>query len=193
MSEKKGDALTENNGYTLIEVIIVLMVTAVAFVSIYALFAKSMKYNTEGRYEIIAAELAQEGVEIIKNRKEKNEMDWAVWNGSGDLDELGTFESIDSLSDCNPSLSWNEDGSGYSFECNTSNTKMQYDSESGQYKVLGSCAEGIPCFDRKCATEVDDNGDKALQVVCTVSWGSSLLGGDKRKVTTQLILTDWER
>ena len=193
MIKQKRQKIIKNEGYTLIEVVIVLMITAVVFVSIYALFAKSMKYDTEGRYEIIASELAQEGVEMIKNKKEKNEMDWAIWNGNDDLANLKTFEGIGSLLNCNPSLAWDSNGGNYAFSCDVNNTKIQYDKSSGVYEtVTTTCSNGQPCFKRICSSSTVDT-NSALRVTCQVSWDSSLLNGAPRSVKTTLILTDWER
>jgi hypothetical protein len=155
-----------------------------------------MKYDTEGRYEIIASELAQEGVEIIKNKKEKNEMDWAVWDGSKSgvtIDALKTFEGIGSLSNCNPSLAWDSNGDNYAFSCDTNNIKIQYDKSSGVYETVTTiCSNGQPCFERVCSSSTVDTNN-ALRVTCQVSWDSSLLNGAPRSVKTTLILTDWER
>jgi prepilin-type N-terminal cleavage/methylation domain-containing protein len=192
MIKQKRQKIIKNEGYTLIEIVIVLMITAVVFVSTYALFAKSMKYDTEGRYEIIASELAQEGVEIIKNKKEKNEMDWAIWNGHDNLANLKTFKDIDSLSDCNPSLTWGSSGINYTFSCDVNNTKIQYDKGLGVYQTVNTCSNGQPCFDRVCNSSKVDTGN-ALRVTCQVEWSSLLLNGAIRSVKTTLILTDWER
>ncbi len=187
---------TGANGYTLIEVVITMFITATVFVGVYALFAKAMKYDAEGRYEIIASELAQEGIEMIKNKKEKNEMDWAVWKPTdGDVSNLSTFSGIDSLNKCNPSLTWD---SSYDFSCGTSHKTIRYnkDSDIKQYKsnCVGSDCVG-PEYTRECtATSVVDG----LRVTCEVSWTSGVLNSsiateNKRTVKASLVLTDWER
>ncbi len=198
MSNKNTGA----NGYTLIEVVITMFITATVFVGVYALFAKAMKYDAEGRHEIIASELVQEGIEMIKNKKEKNEMDWAVWKPSdsnnpdySEVDNLTTFNDIDSLIDCNPMLSWD---SGYSFSCNASNTTIRYNKTANRYETncTGSDCVG-PEYTRRCNTimiDTDNNSDKdSLKVDCEVGWKSDVLNGGERNVKAGLVLTDWER
>lgn len=196
----------KNGGYTLIEIVIVLMITSMVFVSIYALFAKSMKYDTEGRYEIVASELAQEGIEMVKNKKEKNEMDWAVWKGpdSGvidvddDINGLRTFKGINSEMEtpCNPDLTWEDNGADYKFNCDDANTEIKYNKGIKKYVKISDCAGNCVGMklDRKCSTlEFGLDGSNALRVTCVVSWNSPLLNGGERKVKATLVLTDWER
>jgi prepilin-type N-terminal cleavage/methylation domain-containing protein len=186
----KQKVLEKSEGYTLIEVVIVMMITATVFVSIYALFARSMQADTEGRYEIVAAELAQEGVEIIKSKREQNEMIRAIWNGMND--EPTAYDDIkDWNSECNPKI----DLDLKIFSCDNTSTKIKYDSSLKKYK--SSCS-GSTCvgaeFDRKCTVKLEPNDSNPYyaRAVCTVEWDSLLLSQEKRKVTTELILTDWQ-
>ncbi len=191
MSNKNTDA----NGYTLIEVVITMFITATVFVGVYALFAKAMNYDKEGQHEIIASELAQEGIEMIKNKKEKNEMDWAVWKGPDShvsIEELRTFKGIDSLSvPCNPFLTWNSDGSNYNFGCDSNNKEIRYNKTANRYETncTGSNCVG-PEYTRECTTTSLTDG---LKVTCTVKWKSDVLNGGERNVKASLVLTDWER
>jgi prepilin-type N-terminal cleavage/methylation domain-containing protein len=190
---------TLSGGYTLIEVVITLTITSVAFISIYALFAKSMQADAESRYEIIGAALAQEGIEIIKNKREKNEMDWAMWNRDDDgEDPVSSFEDLTGLSDCNPELTWDPD---YTFACGSDND-MQYNKNSSSKKYEAGCIGSDcvgPIFTRSCTmTEIDTdplfNTDAdSLRVVCEVKWKSLLLGGGERSAKTEIVLTDWQR
>ena len=192
-------------GYTLIEVVITMFLTATVFVGVYALFAKAMNYDKEGQHEIIASELAQEGIEMIKNKKEKNEMDWAVWNPNNtdanlrNIANLTTFRDIGNLSTpCNPSLTWDSNGDNYNFNCDSSNTTIRYDKSAKKY--ITNCTAGDcvgPEYARECTTkllDVDSDGkNDALNVSCTVKWKSDVLNGGERSVKAELVLTDWER
>lgn len=184
------------NGYTLIEVIIALTITSIAFVAIYALFARSMQSDAESRYEIVAAALSQEGIEMIKNKRENNEMKWATWK-STDGDPSETFEGIDSLSNCNPEL----DTSTIQFSCNSGgNINIQYNKSALLKKYVANCS-GTDCvgpvFQRRCtATTISSNAAgeiETLRIVCNVEWTSLLLGGAKRNAKTEVVLTDWQR
>jgi hypothetical protein len=169
------------------------MVTALVFVSVYALFAKSMRYDVEGRYEIIAAGLAQEGIEMIKNKRDANDMQWALWNASSGEQPTDSFVDIKGLTNCNPHLSLS--GSDYQFSC-SSDKKMHYSVNDKEY-VTGAGVNGEPTFTRSCNTF--EIGDNSLRVVCQVSWKSLAVkeeGTNNRKersVKATLILTDWQR
>jgi len=204
---KKNSTKIKNtgaSGYTLIEVVITMFLTATVFVGVYALFAKAMNYDKEGQHEIIASELAQEGIEMIKNKKEKNEMDWAVWKpADGDVSNLSTFSGIGVSVDCNPSLTWDNNGANYSFDCDKSNTVMQYSKHDKKFMTGCSLNCVGPEFTRKCnvhtihTNPVTLNADE-LRITCEVSWISGVLNSNvatdnKRTVKASLVLTDWER
>ncbi len=196
----KHTSLSE--GYTLIEVIIAMAITSIAFVAIYALFVKTMQSDAESRYEIVAAALSQEGIEIIKNKREKNEMDWAMWNPVDDSSvPPSSFKDIDNLLECNPELDLTIPG--YNFSCNSgSSINMQYNRSDSSKKYESGCS-GVDCigpiFERRCETNMIDTdpilnpGVDSLRVSCLVEWKSLLLGGQKRNVKTEIILTDWQR
>ena len=187
----------KKDGYTLIEVIIALTITSVAFVAIYALFARSMQSSAENRYEGIAAALAQESIEIIKNKREFNEMKWATWKRS-DGTPPTSFTDIDNLTQCNPSLDWT---AGYSFTCvGGNNINMRYNKNNLSKEYQAGCSGGDctgPVFKRSCDTMlIDTDADTvvdSLQARCTVRWDSLLLGGGERSVSVENLLTDWER
>ncbi len=203
---KKNSTKIKNtgaSGYTLIEVVITMFLTATVFVGVYALFAKAMNYDKEGQHEIIASELAQEGIEMIKNKKEKNEMDWAVWDPNNadtnlqDITNLTTFRDIGNLlMPCNPSLTWDSNGDNYSFNCDSSNATIRYDKSTKKY--ITNCTGGGcvgPEYTRGCTTASVTDG---LRVTCEVNWISGVLNSNvatenKRTVKASLILTDWER
>jgi prepilin-type N-terminal cleavage/methylation domain-containing protein len=194
----KQRKIKQKLGYTLIEVIIVLTITSIAFVAIYSLFAKSMQSDAESRYEIVAASLAQEGVEIIKNKREKNEMDWAMWKRSDGVPS-SSFKGISGLLGCNPLLDLTM--LNYTFSCgNGADLNMQYNKSTLSRKYEAGCV-GTDCvgpiFRRVCNTTMIDttaNGIlDSLRVHCEVAWKSFLLGGVERLVKTEIVLTDWQR
>jgi len=175
---KKSLKKINSEGYTLIELIITLFLITVTFSGIYALFAKSMESNNESRHEIIAGELLQEGIEIIKNKREKNELD-VISSG-----EEGTvFAGIDDLSECNPQLDLNT----ADFSCG--NLSMRYNKNTRRYEAgcSGDGCVGIE-YKRSCSTNPVSDG---LRVVCRIEWHSSLLGGDRAREATSF-LSDWQ-
>ncbi len=182
------------SGYTLIEVVIVMMITAVVFVGIYSLFAGAMRADTESRYEIVAGELAQEGVELIKNIKEDNDLKFGVWDGSDPEHDKPLINT--GISNGNPYFDFDNTKINIS-----SNKKMQYNSAAGEYKINCSGATCVgPVFERWCEVVGEDkisdpnNEVDTLRITCTVEWESAMLGDKgKRKAVAETTVTDWER
>jgi len=177
------------SGYTLIEVVIVMMITAVVFVGIYSLFAGAMRADTESRYEIVAGELAQEGVELIKNIKEDNDLRWGIWNGGGSKPLINN-----NISSGNPYFDFDNT------EINiNSKEKMQYDKAMGEYKINCSGVTCVgPVFERSCTTTSTNDSITSepisLRITCTVEWESAMLNDKgKRKAVAETTVTDWER
>ena len=181
MTINNGTRLNKQ-GFTLIEAVIVFAVIAISFTAIYSLLAKTMLYNAESRYETIAAGLVQEGIEMIKNKKEENEMKWAIWNTQSNEPQFD--EEISLLSDCNPLLSINN----YSFSCDSNNLEMRYSKTEEKYTTSGD--SGLT-FTRKCRTQ--SAGEGMLWIRCEVEWTSALLDGQNRKIIAETVVTDWER
>lgn len=69
MAKKKNRT---KNGYSLIEVLLVTVVIMISFTAIFALSASLLKSDTETRNEILATNLAQEGMEMVKNIRDTN-------------------------------------------------------------------------------------------------------------------------
>lgn len=176
--DTKNRIIKNRRGFSIIEVIISVFVIAVGLVSIIGLIAGSLKESINSRNQTIAANLAQEGVELVRNVRDNN---WA----SGDPDTFhyldnsdGCIINYDSGSiDCT-SLSYSLilDGSGYYEHSAGTSTKF-----SRRIKI-----EGIT--DKKITSVVTWDGgsfwpDMSNFSDCTTS---------KRCVYVQDILTDWK-
>ncbi len=59
-----------SSGFTLIEILIVVVIAVIVFIAMYSFYASTIKFDTESRYEIIASNLAQEGVELCRNGRD---------------------------------------------------------------------------------------------------------------------------
>jgi len=69
-----------NNGFTIIEVMVSIMVLAVGIVGIYYIVPKLASISAINTNRFIAAQLAREGLEIIKNLRDSNWLGEADWN-----------------------------------------------------------------------------------------------------------------
>lgn len=76
-------------GFTLIEVIIAISIIVVGIISCISLISSSVSGATTGKSKIIAAGLAQEGVEIVRNIRDNN---WANYKRTIDTWRDGLSE-----------------------------------------------------------------------------------------------------
>lgn len=92
--------LRPKSGFTLIEVIISMAVLAVSFAAISGLLFYSIRANTANINRFMAYNLAQEGLEAIRNMRDSNWLSNFSWTGSKRYKASNYFE-VDS-SYCTP-------------------------------------------------------------------------------------------
>lgn len=68
---KKSTRKTQQ-GFTLIEVALVLVLVSGVFLALYGIFGKTIANDDESFHEVVASNLAQEGVEEIRNQRDNN-------------------------------------------------------------------------------------------------------------------------
>lgn len=163
----------KNQGYTLIEVILVIAITGITFISIYGLYASTVKKDVDSRYEVIAANLAQEGVEIVRDLRDENQL------ATNDIN-LGLGGN------CYPYL----DIGTKNPECD-SNRKLEIEFKDDNYQNCppGGCSGKEMPFEREC--NVGGNNERMV-VTCTVEWKSFIDPALTRKADATVTLTDWQ-
>lgn len=181
---------TDPSGYTLIEVLLVMVLVGGVFLGLYGLFVANMKSVTESRYEIIASNLAQEGVEIIRNIRDENIMRSAAAEEETDRPDID--DGIDSP--CFPDF----DADSGASSCNGAGEEIKK-SRDGEIAIYGYDGEDT-AFTRRC--EITDKQDGSAQdregghtesftVECTVTWKSFLIKGLDREVSAQAVMNNW--
>lgn len=164
---KRKYFLNDESGFSLIEMMLASFIASTVFASLYAVFAMSMKFNVESRYEIIAANLAQEGVEIIRNIRDENVMRGVAIN--------------DGLANgfvCTPNMN------GDNPECTNGATSVFI---VGNVYQNGGAGTATP-FTRSC--EISGNQNQ-FDAICTVQWDSFVNPDLSREVEVTGRLTDW--
>jgi len=89
-------------GFTLIEVLAAILVLTIGLVSVLSLVSYNIKQGSQTMNQIIAFNLAQEGIEIVRNIrdtniKQGNDYDLNIANGNVDYDSGGVVDDIDEL------------------------------------------------------------------------------------------------
>lgn len=162
-------AKKNNSGFTLIEILVVTVIAGMVFTTIYAFYASMIRVNVESRHEIVASNLAQEGVEIIRNRRDQNILRYG--NGANWKNGLS--------STCYPRLA------GGSPDCSGGNRHIR---KVGDIYENGG-AEGNTPFERVC--RITDNGG-SIDVECDVFWDSIAQGvSNGRSIRVNSTLTNW--
>ncbi len=163
-----------SRGYTLVEVILVIAITGITFTTLYSLYASTVRRNVDNRYEIIASNLAQEGVEIIRAIRDEN--------------VLLSRDINDSLSgNCAPYF---REGTPNP-ECDN-NRKNEVELTGGIYRncLLGGCvAPEKVVFERVCNIGGDN---ERMVVTCAVEWDSFVNSAIRRSADATVTLTNWQ-
>lgn len=154
--------LTKKNGFTLMEVMIAITVLLVGVTGLTALTHYVATNVNVSVNQLIAANLAQEGVEAIRNRREHLKDDkWAGWYGaSGVGDEYRVEIDMSAPYD-----------SPFTIEPRASKLPenffpLYYDSSSGAYNHIGVGEKTI--FNRKITVNTLSSTEK--QVITEVWW-----------------------
>lgn len=178
-----SDRHISKQGFTLVEVVLVMTITAIVFLAVYMLYANTVKYDVETRYEIIASNLAQEGVEMLRNMRDEEQL------------ANNTIDNAFVTTPCQPFF----DSNGSSDCGNARRLEMEFVAGS-RYRncLVGGCGAGQQTpFERRCEIrdKVSDpvSGDCVqLTIECVVSWDSFVNLGIRRDVTATSVLTAWQ-
>ncbi len=78
-------------GFTIIELMVAILVFTVGLLSAFALVDSAMSTAINGRNEIIAANLAREQIELLKNQRDSNWLKQRDWNSLQNADGVSGF------------------------------------------------------------------------------------------------------
>lgn len=77
--------IAKNSGFSLLEVLVAIFIVLVGFVGVMILIDKAIVAGSQSASKLIAANLAQEGIEVVKNIRELNydqTVGWDNWYSS---------------------------------------------------------------------------------------------------------------
>jgi hypothetical protein len=163
-------------GFSIIELTLIMFIVSFAFTGIYVILAKISQHEKDGRYNLIAANLAQEGVEIIRNKRDNGALAGQSMDGS-----------IPNESKCYPYLEASSDAP----KCDDTDKSEIIGLNGEEYEHCSGGGCGVleeTVFSRECSISGDNN---QKQVSCTVSWESPTLEINK-DITLESVLTDWQ-
>ena len=161
----------------MMEAVISVFVVAIGLVATINLVVSGLNHSTDSRDYITASQLAQEGVELVRNLRDNN---WAV--------NAGSFNGMPTSNNCRIDYT----GSA-SLSCGLSNNDDEYTlSYSGNYYKRDALNKTK--FGRRIA--IQDPGDGTRVIVSIVSWKNEYIttancNVGNRCVYTRSVLTKW--
>lgn len=190
-----------NGGYTLVEVVVVTVIVSIVFTAIYALYGTTIKYDAESRYEMIAYNLAQEGVEMVHNLRDTNVLSGGPSNwltGITDGGRLGSnLAPIVNAGNVSLNIIPNPfDSNSYIWEIPSASNLWAYTNCYPDATCTGAGFNYTKTrFKRWVTLSYSDAGtaNERLQVTCTVSWASFVNSGITREIKATAILTPWDQ
>jgi prepilin-type N-terminal cleavage/methylation domain-containing protein len=69
----------KNKGFTLLELMITIMVISIGILGIFGLISNTMQSAEELKSRLVAAYLAQEGIELVRNSRDNNWKEGKEW------------------------------------------------------------------------------------------------------------------
>lgn len=155
---------SNKNGFTLIELLITIFIVSIGLVGVISFFNSSLADQFEAKNEVIAAGLAQEATELVRNIVDYNFLNNGNWYAN--LTDSSGTNSVCTNVDYN-SLA--------SHSCLVGNTNPKVCFENSRYK---QCASGSTPFARTVVIVGEDvNGSgvnlnlgDCLRITATVSW-----------------------
>ncbi len=93
-------------GFTILEIIVVIFIISLGLIGILALAIQNIKVTNLNKNKLIASQLAQEGLELVRNQRDKNWLDGNDWKlgagpgSSSDIYQDGTY-AIDYINGIN--------------------------------------------------------------------------------------------
>jgi len=167
-------------GFFLIEGVIAAFIVTVGLVAVINLIVSGISHTTDSRDHIIASQLAQEGVELVRNIRDNN---WANNNDS--------FAGFPSSSDQNCIIDKDNNG----IICNNGvDQRLYYNNGFYVHDNTGTNTKKDTKFQRKIELTY---GNNSLTVTSIVIWGSNFPAAltnctvSHKCVYAQSVLTKW--
>ncbi len=174
-----------SKGFTLIEVVLTTMVVSLVFIALYSLISISYKGYVESRYEVIAAGLAQESIEMVRNYRDEaflNNSNYAILNL---VNECGTqcavYVGIDGGVKFKKDINIHNEG------------KVLISGTVYTNCINGGCSNSEPNFERVVKISPIAGDNRVVSVQVTVSWNSFLLStsNSRKEIVVESILSEW--
>jgi prepilin-type N-terminal cleavage/methylation domain-containing protein len=111
--KKKKNVIGDNSGFSLIEIATALFVISVGLLGVLSLITQNIQAENVNKNKLIASQLAQEGLGLIRNQRDDNWLSTNSWDqeitpGTYIVDHTGKIESVSNID--NAGLQIDNDG-----------------------------------------------------------------------------------
>jgi prepilin-type N-terminal cleavage/methylation domain-containing protein len=142
-------------GFTLIEMLVVIVIVGIGLVGALSFFNINLSNQSEGKNELIAAGLAQEGADLVRNIRDYNTLNGNAWNLNLDAGTcLIDFNSVDSST------------ASVRHKCSGAGPAVCLDTSGRYYQ----CANGNTIFTRTVTISSVDAS--SMKIECKVVWNN---------------------
>lgn len=163
-----------NNGFSILEITISIFIISMAFIALLSLTGQNIQAQNTNKNSLIASQLAQEGLELVRNARDTN------WKN-----HLSYYENIyDDAGDNTFSIDYNGTTNFSPDSINDNNAKI-YINASGYYDHIDS---GSATPFRRLVTTATTDKDEYLEVECKVKWNER---GKDNEYTAKTLLYAW--
>jgi len=169
-----------NKGFTIMEILVSIFILSIGLVGIYSLINQNIQVQYINKNDLIASQLAQEGIELVRNVRDKN---WLIFDTDGNqlhpfyyyiansngsqktfiIDRTLNIADVDDINDTDAILKIDTNGF--------------YNTNSGTNSI----------FIRLLETTLDSTSS-STNIACTVRWKEKNKAHDH---TVRTILYDW--
>lgn len=185
LKPRSGGRMSSPSGFTLIETFVAITILTISVAAPLSLASQSLHAAQYAKDQVVAFNLAQEAIEVVRARRDKNLLDIikngsaASWREGIPIQEVNASPrpfSVDTIT-------------GEMRECTSTCQQLNFSESTGFY---GYAADAQPSkFTRTVNASVRNTADQGeLVVTSTVSWRSGVIGG-VRQVTVEEELYQW--
>ena len=169
----------KENGFSILEIIVVMLIIVIGMVGIASLNVQSIQAYNYNKNVLIASHLAQEGVELVRNKRDQNWTDGNDWK-SGE----GAYSNTDIIQDDDYTIDYTGNIEDSVDSTDDEGARLKIDFTNGFYNH--SFGENT-IFYR--IIEIEDNtDDDYFSLKCTVAWQER---GRNHSYEVNAVFYDW--
>jgi hypothetical protein len=181
--------VNKENGQLLIEALVAISVMMVGMMAVFGVLSQSLSLSRVAADQYIAANLASEGVEIVKNMVDSEYLDdptTLLPRAFGESISDGDSDQFCAVDIYTQPAYLDVENNSWNCESNPDDTQvLGFDADNGRYSI----DRGQPTKFRRYVSV--SKGDPTIKVISTVEWSTK--GGSPSTVTIVDVLYNWRR